>query len=180
MGTQDFAKFVASQQEAHVKAEMDWAGLRDEWLKNLDSLYQKVGGFLQEYIPDSISYRFAKIELNEPNIGRYLAKRMDIKIGRQRVCLFPVGTLLIGCRGRVDVVGSAGRGQILLVDAKARGASDLIQVRINTKDSALTTTSPQNLPASWVWKIVTNGAQKRFVDLEKESFTALLMEVANA
>jgi hypothetical protein len=180
METEDFAKFVASQQETDVDTGMNWAGVRDQWLTNLNSLHQKIIGFLGEYIPGSISYGFTEIELNEPNIGRYLAKRMDIKIGRQRVSLVPIGTLLIGCKGRVDVEGSAGRGQILLVDARARSAADLIKVTVSTKGSVAPSPPSQKAPVSWAWKIVTNAALKRFVDLSKESFFALLMEIANA
>lgn len=180
METEDFAKFVASQQETDVDTGMNWAGLRDEWLTNLDSLHQKIIEFLREYIPGSISYSFTEIELNEPNIGKYSAKRMDIKIGRQRVSLVPVGTLLIGCKGRVDVEGSAGRGQILLVDARARSAADLIKVTVSIKGSVPPSPAPPKGPISWAWKIVTNTAQKRFVDLNKDSFFALLMEIANA
>jgi len=66
-------------------------------------------GFLREYIKaGTISYGFTEIELNEPDIGIYLAKRMDIKIGRQSVSLVPLGTMLIGCKGRVDAQGPAG------------------------------------------------------------------------
>jgi hypothetical protein len=180
MTTEDFAKFVASQQETDADTEMYWAGVRDEWLAKLDSLHGKIIEFLREYIPGSISYGFTEIELNEPNIGRYLAKRMDIKIGRQRVSLVPVGTIIIGCKGRVDVEGSAGRAQILLVDGRARSAADLIKVTVNTKGSVPPPPPAQKGPISWTWKIVTNTAQKGFVDLDRDSFFALLMEIANA
>ena len=116
MQNKDFDKFVARQQGTSLDTNIDWAGMRDEWLRNLDSLYREIVGFLREYIDaGSISYSFSDRKLIEENIGEYLAKRMAIKIGRQRVSLVPVGTLLIACKGRVDVVGSAGRAQLLLL-----------------------------------------------------------------
>jgi hypothetical protein len=167
METEDFARFVADQQEAGVDTEIDWAGMREEWLRDLGAFHEKIVGFLQEYINGgSITYDFTEIELAEPDIGRYLARRMDIKIGRQRVSLVPVGTVLVGCKGRVDAVGSAGRAQILLVDEMARSAADLIRIG--------------KPPISWAWKILTNAVQRRFVDLDRESFFALLLEIANA
>lgn len=181
MEAKSFATFVASQQDTAVETEVDRAGIRDEWLKNLDSLHTKIAHFLEEYTAaGSISYHFHEIELNEPDIGQYSAKRMDIKIGRQNVSLVPVGTLLVGCKGRVDALGSAGRAQILLVDARAKSAADLIKVTVNIKGSAPAPSAARKPANSWAWKILTNAVQKQFVDLDKESFFALLMEIANA
>jgi hypothetical protein len=179
METRDFDKFVASQQDADT--ETDWEGVRDEWLRDLDSLYVKVREFLREYVADgSISYSFAAIQLAEENIGTYSAMKMDIKIGKQRVSLVPVGTLLIGSKGRVDAVGSAGRALILLVNQKARSAADLIKVTVNIRGSAPPSPPRQRQPISWAWKIATNAPHRKFVDLEKEAFLTLLMEIANA
>jgi len=181
METQDFARFVASQQQTDVGTEIDWAGMRDQWLSELSSLYRKIADFLQEYVANgSVKYSFTQIELNEENIGKYLARRMDIRIGRQSVSLVPVGTLLIGCRGRVDIEGAAGRAQILLVDERATSAADLIKVTVNIKGNVPPPPPPPLQPITWAWKIVSNAAQRRFVDLDKESFFAVLMEIANA
>ncbi len=180
MVTKDFGEFVASQQVPDGDVGIDWAAVRDEWLKNLDSLHAKIEDFLAEYIVNgSISYSFSEIKLTEESLGDYPAKRMDIKIGRQRVSLVPVGTMLIGSKGRVDVEGSAGKALILLLDEKARTAADLITVRVTVGKVSPRPISPK-MPISWAWKIVTNGPQRRFVDLEKESFLTLLMEIANA
>jgi hypothetical protein len=181
MVSEEFARFVESQQETDVDATINWAETRDEWLRELDSLYQKIVYFLQEYIQRrSITYDFIEMELNEPNIGRYSARRMDIRIGRQLVALVPVGTLLIGCKGRVDVEGTAGRGHILLVNERVRSAADLIRVTVSAKGNVPPVPLLPKEPISWVWKIVTNGAQRVFVDLDKENFLSLLMETANA
>jgi hypothetical protein len=180
MQNKDFDKFVARQQGTSLDTNIDWAGMRDEWLRNLDSLYREIVGFLREYIDaGSISYSFSDMELIEENIGKYLAKRMDIKIGRQLVSLVPVGTLLVGSKGRVDAVGSTGSALILLLDKRAKSAADLIQVRVSIKGSP-PPLAPRKELISWAWKIVVKAAKSRFVDLEKESFLALLMEIANA
>ncbi|MGO9095343.1 MAG: hypothetical protein ACLQGV_08975 [Bryobacteraceae bacterium] len=177
METKDFERFVETQQG---DAGIDWAEVRDEWLRALDSLHGKILDFLQEYIKArKISYGFTEIELNEPDVGRYLAKRMDIKIGRQSVSLVPLGTMLIGCKGRVDAQGPAGRAQILLVNEKVKRAADLIKVTVGVAGK-VPPSPPEQEPTSWTWKILTTTVERRFVDLDKDSFFALLMEVANA
>jgi len=179
METQNFAEFVASQQD--VDTAVDLAVIRDEWLKDLNALHREIASFLEEYTSaGSISYHFHEIELTEPDIGKYLANRMDIKIGRQHVSLVPVGTLLVGCKGRVDAMGSAGHAQLLLVDERARSAADLIRLTVSRSKAGAPPPPPApNAPRSWAWKILTNAVQKQFVDLDKESFFALLMEIAN-
>ncbi len=184
METEDFAKFVASQQQSGVEVNVDWTEMRNEWLQHLDVLYRKVEGFLQEYITDGlIRCSFSEIELDEPDMGKYLAKRMDIRIGKQHVSLLPVGTQLIGCKGRVDVEGSAGSAQLLLLDKRAKRAADLIKDTVSIEENQPETPATRqsdNPPISWVWKIVTHSMDKRFVDLDKESFFSLLMEISNA
>ena len=146
-------------------------------------LHARIADFLRDYVSDgTISYSFVKVTLTEEYIGSYSANRMDIKIGRQRVSLEPVGTLFIGCKGRVDAVGSAGRAQILLINERAKSAADLIQVTVSvgSKGRAPVPPPPRADDISWAWKIVTNTARRQFVDLGKEAFYALLMEVSNA
>ena len=178
MRTEEFEKFVASQQEPDLP-EGRSDEIREQWLRNLKALYHTIIGFLKTYIDEgSISCAFTRIEITEELIGTYEADRMDVKIGRQRVSLVPVGTLLVGCKGRVDIVGSAGRAQILLVNKTARSAADLFKVTVSTKG---TVPAPRKqTPVSWAWKILTNVNQKTFEDIDKDSFFKLLMEVAGA
>lgn len=181
MEAQDFAQFVANQQgsaQDSGDAPGDWAEIRDLWLKDLDGLYSQVIEFLEEFVAaGSIHYGFTDVTLTEENIGIYVARRMNIKIGRrQEVFLDPVGTLLVGCRGRVDVVGSAGRAQLVLVDENAKSAADLITVKIGVLPSP----PAAQRPISWTWKIVSRDIRRSFVKLDKDSFFELLMEIAGA
>jgi hypothetical protein len=180
MAAKDFSEFVARQQVEETDVRIDWAKERDEWLTALDSLYKTVVGFLKEYIADrSIAYSLTPVTLIEDNIGEYAANRMDIKIGKKRVSLEPVGTLLIGSKGRVDVIGSSGKGLILLLNEKAKSPADLITVTV-TVGKTPPPPAKKKGAISWAWKIVTNGPQKKFVDLDKDSFLSLLMEISNA
>ena len=180
METKDFERFVARQQKTSADTKIDWAQVRKEWIQALNSLHVKIGGFLKDYTEaGSISYSFTEIELNEPELGTYLAKRMDINIGRQHISLVPIGTLLIGCKGRVDAEGPMGLAQILLVSEQAKSAADLIRVTVSV-GGKLPPSSPEQKVTMWAWKILTKTAERRFVDLTKDSFFDLLMEVANA
>lgn len=176
MRTQDFDKFVSSQQVSDI----DWDGMRNEWLRDLESLYARIADFLDDYVQArTITYKFSRIELSEENLGEYLAKKMDIKIGKQSVSLVPVGTLLVASKGRVDVLGSAGRAQLLLVDERAKTAADLFHVTVSV-GKKVPPPPPWREQISWAWKIVPNANPRRFVDLTKQSFLDLLMSIAGA
>ncbi len=179
MAAKDFANFVARQQHS-VGPKPDWAKEREDWLKYLNSLYKRVSELLREYIDaGSISYTFSDIKLTEEHIGTYTARKMNIRIGRQRVSLVPVGTLLIGSKGRVDIEGSAGRALLLLVDERVKGAADLIKVTISTTGKLPPPPPKSEMPVTWAWRIVAGSPQRKFLELDKENFHALLMEVAN-
>jgi hypothetical protein len=160
-----FDEFVKSQQEpAHP--EIDWNKKRDEWLERLDER--------------QIQIESQPIDLYEENIGAYSAKQLTVKIGRKRVLFRPVGTLLIGSKGRVDVIGPRGTSvPMLLIDSKARKASDLIRVQVGV-DGKLPEV-PKRGPGevSWEWKMITRPPERRFIELNPETFYEMILEVAN-
>jgi hypothetical protein len=181
MQAQDFAAFVASQQQTDNERQENWGAIREEWLRRLDQLYGRIGGFLQEFVETgSISYSFSDIKLTEENIGTYQAKRMEIKIGRQHILLEPVATLLIASAGRVDVIGSAGRAQLMLVSQRAKSWADVTKVTVLQGGVVSPPTDSLEKPTEWAWKILSRSIRGTFVELDKESFFALLMEISGA
>ncbi len=181
MATTDFDRFVARQQQAAAEvAAIDWENERDEWLEHLNSLHTKVKSLLIKYLRSGqITAESVQVILNEENIGLYEAPQMVLRIGGQQVNLVPVGTLLIGAKGRVDVIGPAGRGEILLVDRRASGPGSLVHVTVGTGRTPppAPTKSPKKI--EWEWKIVTRPPERKFVEITQQSLFQLIMEVAN-
>jgi hypothetical protein len=175
-----FDAFVRSQQPApQDTAPIDWAKERDEWLQYLDELYRTTESFLKKYIESGeIKCEYREIQLNEEDIGSYTARQMIIRIGRQEVVLKPVGTLLIGSKGRVDVVGPAGRTRFLLVDSESSGPNIRISVYIPGRPPPLVPEPPKR-EIKWAWKIATSPPTVRYIDLTKESLFQALLEVVN-
>lgn len=110
--------FVKSQQSP-PQPTVDWNKERSEWLRRLDELYDRIDKFLNSYIKSGqILVESHPIELSEEYSGRYTARQVTLKIGQQHVLFRPVGTLLIGSKGRVDVIGPRGTTvPILLIDS---------------------------------------------------------------
>ncbi len=181
-----FKDFVQRQQQPRSGDEaIDWSKERDDWLDHLAQLYARIAEYLDEYIKGgTIKLHYATIELNEENIGAYEAKRLVIAIGAQEIVFTPVGTLLIGSKGRVDVEGSAGKSRLVLIDKNVTDPRQMIRVTV-TAIPARGSPKPSPMPASspkeieWAWKIVSRPPAMQFTQLNKETLFEMLMEVSN-
>ncbi len=180
-----FKDFVQRQQQPRPGDEtIDWSKERDEWLSYLQQLYARITEYLDEYIKGgTIKLRDSMIELNEENIGAYKAKRLVIAIGAQEIVFTPVGTLLIGSKGRVDVEGSAGKSRLVLIDKRLTNPSQMVRVTVTTIPPR--GSPPSTEPATstkeieWAWKIVSRPPAMQFTELNKETLFEMLMEVSN-
>ncbi len=181
MHSNNFDEYVRRQQEASFEGPpINWEQERDEWLVYLNRLYKEIESFIGKYASlGQIRFKYQVIELNEEHIGSYNAKQMVLRIGKQEVRLEPIGTLLIGSKGRVDVVGSSGKAQILLVDSRVSDPRSLVHVSVGVGRQPPAV--PRELPRKiqWEWKILTRPPERRFVELTQQSFFDLTMEVAH-
>jgi hypothetical protein len=177
----EFDDFVKRQKPPSTAEQpVDWDRERNDWIAHLNLLYEKIENFLERY-KDSIRIEYPQIELDEEHIGRYAVRQMILHIGRQEIALTPIGTLLIGFKGRVDVVGSAGKASLALVDKDAVDARSLIRVKVTVgtqKPPQPEEETKKNI--EWVWKIVGSPPLIRFIDFNAESFFQLIMDVSNA
>jgi hypothetical protein len=174
----EFGAFVKREQTAIAEDQVDWAKEREEWLSRLKELYERIESFLKGYIQaGQIKASYRDIELNEENIGSYNAAQMILKIGRQEITMTPVGTLLIGAKGRVEVVGPAGRTRLVLVNSESSGPTIKVSVHIGKTEAPPSETAPKE--TKWAWKIATSPPIIRYIDLTQESLFQALMEVAD-
>ena len=173
MSMGSFDDFVQREHEAARKAEaasIDWPAEKEQWLYQLDNLYARVGGFLKPYIDaGQISMSESDLDLNEEHIGLYPVKQKKIVIGTKSIPLEPLGTIVAGSRGRVDVVGPLTRAQLSLLDS----ASDSMLIpSTNTRTGSAIKRLTEG---RWNWKILTRDV----LDLNRENFLKVLLEVAN-
>jgi hypothetical protein len=171
-----FDEFIQKQVRSSTSEGLDLAQEKQIWLTKLDELYKLVRESLQKHIDDgSINIEETDFPLNEQLLGNYMAKEARIMIGRQLVTLRPVGTFLIGARGRVDMTGPHGIAKFVIVPPNAQ------RMRVT-----ITTVAPGNHPSqeeqsappeTWVWKISTPPPRITYTELNAESFRTALMEV---
>jgi len=177
----DFVRCERHSAQVLDEQSVEWHAEKTEWLAYLDGLYAKVSEFLGSYVDQGqVSIVYEKVALHEELIGPCAAKAMTIRIGSKVVQLEPIGTNLIGSRGRVEVSGPLGSARLLLLRKAVTSASDLVQVTVSFS-GLLPPRSARRLDSApdWTWKIVSRPPARSFVDLDKETFLNLLLEVSN-
>jgi hypothetical protein len=181
MDNKTFDDFVSRQQRrAEETVPINWEEQRAEFLSYLGLLYSKIESLLEKYVSSGqIQFGYQSIELSEEYIGSYSAKRMNLRIGRQEVGFIPIGTLFLGSKGRVDVIGPAGRAEILLVDRRAAGAMSLVRVTLGIGGKLPVVPRDSDQDIEWEWRIVTRPPERRFIEITQQSIFQLIMEVAN-
>jgi hypothetical protein len=87
-----------------------------EWLSALDQLFRDIEGWVQPAVREGVlKTSRSEVEIDEPDLGSYVAPLLEIRAGGLLIRLEPVGVRvvgvvasgghrLIGLRGRVDLV----------------------------------------------------------------------------
>lgn len=178
MTNRSFDDFVNQQSKASDKNEIDWEAKLKDWKKYLSNFHEKVESFLKSYIKSGkLTLTKRRIRLSEEYIGSYEVDALDILLGDTKITLTPIGTNLIGAKGRVDMKGPRGIVKFILAPKDSSGPKISVQIRIQGEDAH---TKEEVKPITdWEWKISTPPPRINYIELEEESFKTALMEVVN-
>lgn len=167
-----FKSFVEEKaREADELDHVDWEARKEEWLSRLNEFYSIIDGYLADFVKTGqMRIESSAAFLTEEHIGAYQAESRAIVLGKSRITLMPVGTLLIGARGRVDMTGPAGTVKFILTGKNSKGIS--ISVGEEPKLA-------KNSEDSCAWKIATPPPNIRFAELTPENFFNALTESLN-
>lgn len=172
-----FENFV-NQQAAKVHSSGDWILERDNWIERLDEFYKLAESFLSKYVDEGkIQISRSRKHINEEYIGSYEAPSLEVQIGTVEVRFDPIGTYLIGAKGRVDMHGPHGSVRFVLVPKTASAPTIRVVERDSTEQKV---DSPNPVLTEWTWKISTTPPNISYIELEEESFLSAILEVANA
>lgn len=178
MSKKNFEDWLKKHEKKLKENEIDWRVQKDEWLDFIDKFYKSLEIWLSSFKKEgTVSYEYKHIQLTEDYIGTYEVRAMTIIFGGQKLTLEPIGTLLIGTKGRIDMEGVRGRVQFILADKNSKGMK--VSVSISIDGDKPKEKEPQMMP-DWTWKIVLREPRKvSFVEFNEENFFDALMEVVN-
>lgn len=177
MSKQDFEKLLNNYQQPPV-IEIDWEAQKQEWLSFINQFYQSIELWLKPYIDQNkLSFSYKKSQFIEDNIGSYEANVMNINFAGQQVTIKPIGTLLIGTKGRIDMEGTRGRAQFILADKESKGPKITVTVSIDGKPP---TPKEATRAPNWTWKLVRREAARiAYDEFNENNFFNALMEIVN-
>lgn len=180
MGKKDFEKFLKDQEKQRAASTpFDPKKELEEWKGMLDQLYGMVEDFINDYrVKGQIEIAYKPIQLKEEFSGPYEVRSLRLKIAGGNVSFVPIGTMLMGTKGRVDMVGPTGTAQFILVDKESNRPSVQVTVR-KPGEPKKEATEPRKTP-QWTWKIIGSDPRMTYVELTQESFLDVLMEVLGA
>lgn len=182
MSKEDFDAFVKRQQAEDEKAGFDPQQQLREWLGYLNALYEQVEGYLKTYVESGTAKTERRdVQLNEEFVGDYVAQKLFLTIGRSIVTFTPIGTMLIGAKGRVDVQGALGTARLILINKQVTSANQLIRVTVTRAgDQPPTPPAEQSInQIEWAWKISTPPPEMKFTELTQDTFFNMILSVAN-
>lgn len=174
MSKKEFAEFMSRQRS---EDPIDWNSEKEEWLAYLKTLYKMIEAFLAEFIQSNqIIVSYKSVEIEEDGIGLYTARSMMLEFGKTRIKLIPIGTLLIGSKGRVDMTGPRSIIRLVLKD-KDTTREKITVIAQNRQSAPRDEVIPNHI--SWEWKIVDpNDRRPTYLKLTQDTFLDALIQVA--
>lgn len=154
MSTSRLDDFISRQKNS--SSQVDLAREIESWKKAVDSLYEDIETFLSAYIGNGdINIEYKKTTIFEEHMGEYEIEAADIRIVTNQIKLKPVGRVIIGAKGRVDMIGSSYDPVTLLLveDTDISEAADP------------------------VWVILMRSPEIKYVRLKRESFIDAMLSV---
>ena len=100
------------------------------WQDAVQSLFETIRGYLDEYrAAGSMSFSESRTDLSEEALGSYSVNILNILAGPITVLVAPVGTMIVGATGRVDMYrqGRLGEFERIVLLRQRRSASDDVQ-----------------------------------------------------
>ncbi|WP_047153736.1 hypothetical protein [Aneurinibacillus tyrosinisolvens] len=184
MSLKDLEDFLNDDSEG--KDTFNYEEDKQKWLQSVKGLYQDITAWLKpltEKPNSNIDISFEKTVLNEEHIGDYEIDKMYIDIKGQRVVLEPIGTWIIGSRGRIDMVGTYGKVLFTYVDERLTKPKVTVRVFSSAAEMAFEQEMKKEIeaavktPVVYTWKIMTPAPNVQYIPLNEETFSKALLSV---
>lgn len=184
MSVERFENFLSQQVAEKVESKpFDWTTRRNRWIRHLDLFYKSVESFLQSYINEKkVKIFYGREDISEFINGkteRYEVKNAIISFGTNRIELKPMGTIMVGCKGCVNLIGPKGKASFLLVESAASGLK--ISFSVKTKSNEEVTKDREfSKEEEWEWKILESSTAEFLARILREVIGEFQKKVYNS
>lgn len=161
----EFDEFI--ENDDYSIESIDWAYRKTWYINQVKLLFESIEELLDEYIKNNkIKIEYSEIEIYEDYIGAYKVDEMYIYIKNHIIKLTPIGTILIGSNGRVDLTCGFEKVSFVLVNSFSNNIND----EINLEDG---------LNEDEVWKIAINPPEVNFLELNQDNLLDSILKLCN-
>lgn len=173
---EDFNKFLKALQDKE-KAKREKRRQFDpvERVHRFQSLVSEFFNTLEtEWFGDSVGKGLMTIEreqisICEDALGLYNTEKCKLRMGAEEMEFMPIGTILLGTDGRIDLIYKRNRVMFVHVGEKVKRASDLMAV--------LKKIMPSKDLGEKVWKYTPKIARAHYTTADSQSVKTLIMNL---
>jgi len=181
MSKTSFKAFIEQEKAVETRQRsIDWEEKKRTYLKRVDELFNEVRIYLREFVESKdIQIKETAETIEEEYIGEYEVPVLRIQLYGKHADLVPAGTNMIGTPGRVDLIGSFDTIRFILADKKEKspqifaGTSWMPEDRKRAREKEESISRKRN----YVWKIITDPPDIRYIELKEASFLSSLQKV---
>jgi hypothetical protein len=179
MGKRDFDEYISTMQKIDSHDDFKEQQL-DEWKRYLNELYDKIiKEWMREYIAKGVvDYKQRKKRIHEEFSGEYEVDALELMLKGQIILFDPIGTMLIGAKGRIDLKGKNGDATLILVDKNSTGPNVRVEIFTSEKERKEHDEKRKKekmVPIEWEWKVLVNNDQVKYEILDEEVFFDIIM-----
>ena len=148
----------------------------DTFKKHVNEFYNLVcNDWLKDNIQKGlIETKHRQIQIYEESLGNYEIDSLDIHIGNVVINFRPIGTILIGTRGRIDMNYRSRSRMFVLTGENIKSPSAHIVISVNGEKPRKQKDSGRE-----VWKFVDRRGMMSYVSLNAEVFQEIIMGLIN-
>lgn len=141
----------------------------------IEELYSEMNTWLQEGLQNGkIQTGLIPVSIKEELLGIYEVNDKWFQIGNARINLHPVGTILIGTDARIDLTYRSKEIMIVRAGKDIEYPGQIISNQVNGEK-----VPKKKDKETLVWKYVKDNRRLSYVELNKDSFENLIMDLIN-
>ncbi len=102
---EDLEKILEKEKENKEKNKIDLEKMRDEWVIEVNDLFSNIKTWLNPLFKKGLLRIVAdQKSLFEEAVGSYTVPLMEIYFLNHSITIRPIGTFVVGAKGRVDII----------------------------------------------------------------------------
>ena len=141
----------------------------------IEELYSEMNTWLQEGLQNGkIQTGLIPVSIKEELLGIYEVNDKWFQIGNARINLHPVGTILIGTDARIDLTYRSKEIMIVRAGKDIEYPGQKISIQVNGEK-----VPKKKDKETLVWKYVKDNRRLSYIELNKDSFENLIMDLIN-